>query len=108
MISLGIILGSIIYLLFNSKKMVLKKENAKKYSLALLSGFFYYFASFLMLLSYKYIEGSITISIIQLNALWAGIIGVFIFKEIDYKKYYKNLILSLLFALIGIYLLVIC
>lgn len=105
--SLGIVLSALIYI-FISKKKITKKENIKKYSLALLSGLFYYFASFLMVLSYKYIEGSITFSLIQLNAVWAGIIGIFIFKEIDYKKHYIKLLLSLIFALTGIFLLLIC
>ena len=106
--ALGIVVAGFLYLIFTSKKVNIKKENTKQYSLAFLSGFFYYFASFFMLLSYKYIEGSITFSIIQLNAIWAGLIGIFIFKEIDYKKHYKKIIFSLIFAMIGIGLLVVC
>jgi hypothetical protein len=61
-----------------------------------------------MLLSYKYIEGSVAFSIIQLNALWAGVIGIFLFKEIDYRKYSKNIFLAFIFALMGIGILFIC
>ena len=106
--AIGILFGSLIYIILKNKKLNIKKENIKNFSLALLSGFFYYFASFFMLIAYKHIEGSIAFSIVQLNALWASIIGIFIFKEIDYKKHSKKLILGLLFALIGIYLLMIC
>lgn len=106
--SLGIVISSLIYIFINNKKMSIKKENIKKYSLSFLSGLFYYLASFFMVLSYKYIEGSIAFSLIQLNAVWAGILGVFIFKEIEYKKHYIKLLLSLIFALIGIFLLFIC
>jgi len=106
--SFGIVIGSIIYIFIFNKKIEFKKENIKEYSLSFLSGFFYYFASFFMLLSYKYIEGSIAFSIIQLNALWASIIGVFIFKEIDYKKHYLRLLFAFFFALIGIGLLILC
>jgi len=106
--ALGIVFGCLVHILIKDKKIELKKENRKNYSLSFLSGLFYYFASFFMLLSYKYIEGSVAFSIIQLNGLWAVFIGVFIFKEIDYKKYSKNLLLGLLFALSGIGLLFIC
>ena len=106
--SIGLLLSSFIYLIFKDSRVILKKEQRKSYSLALLSGLFYYFASYFMLLSYKKIEGSIAFPIIQLNSIWACIIGIFIFKEINYKKYYKRLLIGLLFAITGITLLVIC
>lgn len=104
--SLGLLLASIIYLLIKDKRIVLNKENEISYLKALLSGFFYYFASYFMLLSYKKIEGSIAFPIIQLNSLWSCIIGIFIFKEIDYKKYYKRVLLGIFLAIMGITLLV--
>ena len=106
--SIGLVLAAFIFLIIKDKKVILKKEEKRSYLLAMLSGLFYYFASYFMLLSYKKIEGSIAFPIIQLNSVWAGIIGVLIFKEIDYKKYYKRLLLGLLFAILGITLLVIC
>jgi len=106
--SIGLVVASFIYLFIRKNKTSFEKKQIKSYSLAMLSGLFYYFASYFMLLSYENIEGSIAFPIIQLNSIWAGIIGIFIFKEIDYRKYYKRLLLGLLLAIGGISLLVIC
>lgn len=100
--ALGIIVASFLFILLRDKKLVIKKENTKKYSLALLSGVFYYFASFTMLVSYKYIEGAIAFSLIQLNSMWSALIGILIFKEIKFKEKRYKIILSFVFALIGI------
>ena len=106
--SLGIMLSALIYTIIKDKKLYVNKSNIRNYLLASLSGVSHYLASFFMLLSYKYLEGSIAFVVIQLNCIWTVIIGVFLFKEIDYKKYYKRLLLGLLFALMGMTLLVFC
>lgn len=106
--SLGLVLISLIYLLIKKQRYLFRKEKIKSYTYASLSGMFYYFASFFMLLSYKKIEGSIALPIIQLNSIWSGIIGIVIFKEINCKKHYRRLLLGLLMGIIGIVLLVIC
>ena len=104
--SLGIMLSAFLYTIIKDKRIIL--DNKKSCLLAITSGISHYLASFFMLISYKYIEGSIAFTIIQLNSIWTCLIGIFIFKEIDYKKYYKRLLLGLLFAIIGIILLVTC
>lgn len=104
--SLGIMLSAFLYTIIKDKKIIL--DNKKSCLLAYISGISHYLASFFMLISYKYIEGSIAFTIIQLNSIWTCLIGIFIFKEIDYKKYYKRLLFGLLFAVIGIILLVTC
>ena len=105
--SLGILAMAFFYILLKEKKINFIKNDGKKYLLASFSGLFYYFASYFMLLSYKNIEGSIAFTIIQLNSIWTCIIGIFVFKEINYKKYYKRLLLGLLFAFIGLILLIV-
>lgn len=105
--SFGLFCMSFIYCFLKHKNTNSLKIN-NKVLYPLVSGIFYYFASYFMLLSYKNIEGSIAFSIIQLNSLWTCIIGIFAFKEIEYKKYYKRVLMGLFFALIGLYLLVIC
>jgi glucose uptake protein len=69
------------------------------------SGILYFGASLFMLLAFKFLESSIAFNIIQLNFLIALTLGIFYFKEINFKKYYLRIILGLLFALFGIYLL---
>ena len=63
-------------------------------------------SSIFQLFSYIYIPASIGFTIIQLNALWTITIGIIIFKEIDLKKYRNQVVLGLLFTLIGAILLV--
>lgn len=104
--SLGIMLSALLYTIIKDKKIILDSKNSCL--LAYISGISHYLASFFMLISYKYIEGSIAFTIIQLNSIWTCLIGIFFFKEINYKKYYKRLLLGLLFAVIGIILLVTC
>lgn len=68
----------------------------------LLSGILYLGASSFMLYSYKFIPASIGYTVIQLNAIWVISIGIFVFKEINYKKHWLRLVLGLIFALVGI------
>lgn len=104
--SFGILLSAFLYTTIKDKK--IRVNDKKDHLLAMISGISHYLASFFMLVSYKYIEGSIAFTLIQLNSIWTCLIGIFLFKEIDYKKYYKRLLIGLLFAIIGIFLLVIC
>lgn len=106
--SLGILVIATIYMIIKDKKMVFHKESIRKYYLASLSGVFYYLASFFMLVAYKHVSGAIAFTIIQLNSIWSCLIGIFIFKEIDYTKHCKRLILGLLLAITGISLLILC
>jgi len=70
-----------------------------------IGGLLYSLAGFLMLKSYFYIPASIAFTIIQLNAVWVITIGIFFFKEIDYKKNSWRILGGLLFAIVGIFLL---
>lgn len=105
--SIGLVIAGIIYLIVKRGNNDLKIKNNQKYYLAILSGFFYYFASYFMILSYKKIEGTVAFPIIQLNSIYSCIIGIFIFKEINYKKHKKRISFGLLLAILGIIFLVI-
>lgn len=106
--SMGLVIAAFTYLLIKEKRISFQKSQIRNYCLALLSGTFYYFASYFMLLSYQKIEGSIAFPIIQLNSIFSLIIGIFIFQEIDYKKHYKRLLFGLSLAILGIVFLIIC
>ena len=82
------------------------KSRRKDVVLGLGAGVFYLGASIFQLFSYKYIPAAIGFTIIQLNALWTITIGILVFKEIDLKKYGKQVGFGLLFTLIGVFLLV--
>lgn len=105
--SLFIVMSLLFYVL--SQKELLKNIKAvqkKDIILGLTAGIVYLGASFFMLQSYKYIPASIGFTIIQLNAIWTILIGLFVFKEIDINKHYKRIALGFLLSLIGIILLV--
>jgi len=102
-ISLFIFISASICVLLKEKSL---KEIKNKYTyLSILSGILYYFVSFFSTLAYKYIPGSIAFMIHQLNAVWLFLFGVFIFKEINFKKNYIKLSIGLVFSLIGIFML---
>ena len=78
-------------------------QSAKReLALGLVAGILYMGASIFQLFSYNYLAVSISFTIIQMNALWTALIGILVFKEIDMKKYYKNVALGLIFTLVGI------
>lgn len=77
----------------------------KDIGLGFIGGLIYSIAGYLMLQSYIYIPASISFTIIQLNSLWVIIIGILIFKEIEYKKNIWRILCWVLFTIIGIILL---
>jgi len=105
--SASIMLSLFVYisLFFKNALQEVKKVDKRNILLGLGAGVLYLGASFFMLQSYRYIPASIGFTIIQLNTIWTVAIGIFIFHEIDGKKYFRRIIFGFLFALIGISLL---
>jgi len=101
----SIVLSLLIFNLYTKSVRLLKSSNRRDLVLAFIAGIFYLGASYLQLLSYKSIAASIGFTIIQMNALWTILIGIFVFKEIDIKLHWKRVLSGLIFTLVGIYLL---
>ena len=57
-------------------------------------------------LAYRYVEGSIVSMLHQLNAVWLFLIGVFVFKEIDFRKHWLRLTSGLVLSVIGVVMLI--
>ena len=57
-------------------------------------------------LAYKCIEGSIVSMLHQLNAIWLLLIGVFVFKEIDFRKHWLRLVIGLILSIVGVVMLI--
>ena len=104
--SFFIMLSSIIYLFIKERslKELLKFKERDNY-LALIGGILYFFAGLLSTMAFKYILGSIGYIIINLQSVWTLLIGVFIFKEIDFKKNWLGLVAGILCAITAIVLL---
>lgn len=91
-----------IYLLFKRSIANLLNQTKKDLWLAFIGGFVYLGASYFQLFSYKYIAASIGFTVIQMNALWTILIGIFIFEEISLKIHYKRVLIGLICAIVGI------
>lgn len=101
-----VFISSIVYLLITEKNInALKDINKKDNILGIVGGCTYFFASFFSTLAYKYIPGSIAFTIVQLNAVWTVLVGIIIFKEINFKKHWLRIILGILLAIIGVVML---
>lgn len=74
--------------------------------LPLVGGVLFFGNASFNLLANKYIEASIAFMLHQLNAIWLLIFGVFVFKEIDYKKYWLRLTFGLAFSIVGVLMLI--
>lgn len=104
--SLSIAISLFIYILIQKKFYDIFNGAKRDKILSLSAGFLYQGASLFQLFSFKYLVASISFTIIQMNALWTIMIGIFVFKEINLKKYSHKVITGLIFTIVGIFLLV--
>lgn len=74
----------------------------KSMVLAILGGCAFYFASFFQALAYKKLPGSIVAIIVQLSAIWSILIGIIVFKEIDFRKHWKRISLGIIITILSI------
>lgn len=102
----GTIFVSLLTYLFVKKNIIdIVHKSRKDIVLALLGGFVYLGASYFQLFSYKYIAASIGFTLIQMNALWTILIGIFVFKEINLTIHGRRVAMGLLSAVVGILIL---
>lgn len=103
--SVAIVISLALSVVYKGKTSSILTQSAADYKLSIFAGLAYLGASFFQLLSYKYIEASIGFTLIQMNAVWTILIGIFVFKEINLKLYGKRVALGFICALGGILLL---
>jgi len=87
-----VVISFIILIIKNKVNKNLIEFKTNKYGL--LSGVFYFFASTLMVVSFKFISGAITSSLTKLSGLITVFIGIVFFKEINFKKHYIRIVLG--------------
>jgi glucose uptake protein GlcU len=63
-----------------------------------MAGAMFLIATLLTIHSYRMIPGAVAWSITQLNVFWTVLVGVFIFKEVNYKQHWLRLITGSLMA----------
>lgn len=102
--SITILIASYIYVLIKDKTVKkLQIISFKNKILSFLGGVLYYFATYFNTLSYKTLPASISFTIINMSGLWSVLIGILIFKEIDFKKNYKRIILGIILLILSIF-----
>jgi len=69
------------------------------------SGAMYLAGTTLSMFSYTMIAGGVAWSITQLNAVWTILIGIFVFREVSFKKHWPRIITGFIFAAAAIILL---
>jgi glucose uptake protein GlcU len=105
--SLFTFIAAAVFVLFKFRNLkVLGQIKQKDNWLGVLGGALYFFASLGAIISYNIIPASIAFTIIQFNAVWTILIGVLIFKEINWRKHWLRLLLGIVLAVISIGLLV--
>ncbi len=104
--AITIIIIAYMYIIIKDKNLnTLKTITFKNKLLAILSGLLYYFATYFNTLSYKHLPASIAFTIVNMSGIWSVIIGISIFKEIDFKKNYKRIITGIILSIIAIIIL---
>jgi drug/metabolite transporter (DMT)-like permease len=75
---------------------VLRSAGRRDILLGLGAGLLYLGASFFMLQSFRFVEGAIAFTLIQLNAVWTILIGILVFKEVPVRRHVLRIILGFL------------
>ena len=107
--SLFVVISAAVYTLYRHRtlKFVEQKQKAKReIVLPLVGGMIFFGNASFNLLANRYIEASIAFMLHQLNAIWLLLFGVFLFREIDFRKYWIRLVIGLVLSIIGVLLLI--
>lgn len=104
--ALSSFLFSILYVLLKDRnfKNLMTISNKSK-MLASFGGCIFYFASFFQALAYKQLPASIVTIIVQLSSIWTILIGIIVFKEIDFRKHWKRISFGVMITIISIVIL---
>jgi glucose uptake protein GlcU len=103
--SLSVVVSAAIIFVIQTRKpkeiLRLSRENW----LPVMSGAMFLVATILSIFSYTMIAGGVSWSITQLNAVWTILIGIFVFKEVSFRKHRLRIITGFVFAIAAIVLL---
>jgi glucose uptake protein GlcU len=105
-IAIAMFISALTIVLFRLKSLrVLQKVPKKDVWLGIISGAILFLATLTYIISNYTIPASVAYTIMQFNAVWTILIGVLIFKEIDYRKNWLRLLVGLVLAIASIVLL---
>lgn len=101
--SITIIIASVVYILIKDGNFnKLQSVALRNKMLAICGGLLYYFANFFNTIAFKYLPASIVFTIINMNGIWSILIGILIFKEVDFRKNYKRILMGIVLSIIAI------
>ena len=105
--SLFVFISAVVFVLIKYKSLKIEATGIKReITLPLVGGALFFGNASFYLLANNYIEASIAFMLHQLNAVWLLLFGVFMFKEIDYKKYWLRLVIGLIFSGVSVFMLI--
>ena len=99
-----IVFSALVYMIMGNKPSTLKQrlqdigKVSKTTWLPVMAGAMFLVATLLTIYSYRMIPNAVAWSITQLNVFWTILIGVFIFKEVNYKQHGLRLSAGVLMA----------
>lgn len=97
------LLTCLVYIAIKDKSMKkVGKLVSRDNFLALLAGIVYYFATYFFITAYKYMQGSIAYTIVQLNTIFTIFFGICVFKELEFKKNWLRISLGVILAIVGL------
>ncbi|MCL2451587.1 GRP family sugar transporter [Candidatus Saccharibacteria bacterium] len=102
-----VFISAVVFVFFKYRNLkVLGQIKKKDNWLGILGGALFFFASLTSIISNHFIPASVAFTIIQFNAVWTVLIGVLIFKEIEWRKHWLRLLAGIVLAIVSIVLLV--
>ena len=109
--SFFVVITSAVYVLFKYRSLKinvpeLPRKIKREIILPVIGGVLFFGNNCFSVMAYDCMEGSIVLMLHQLNAIWLFLLGVFLFKEIDFKKYWLRLTGGLALSAAGVIMLV--
>lgn len=103
-VSIFVLLAAAIYALLKEKKFAfIKKTFTKDGLFAIAGGTFDFTSTILAIIALNYLPGSIATTLRELSVLWSVLFGIFVFKEISFKKHKVRLSIAFLFVVLSIF-----
>jgi glucose uptake protein GlcU len=100
--SLSVVVSAAIIFIIQTRKPGEILHISRENWLPACSGAMFLAATILSIFSYTMIAGGVSWSITQLNAVWTILIGIFVFREVSFKKHRPRIMTGFLFALAAI------
>jgi len=100
--SLSVVVSAAIIFVIQTRKPKEILRFSRENWLPVISGAMFLTATILSIFSYTMIIGSVSWSITQLNAVWTILIGIFVFKEVEFKKHWLRITAGFVFAIAAI------